>query len=133
MKRLVVATRNKNKLEEIQSILKDLAGFDLVSLEAYPDAPDVDEDQDTFIGNARKKALSIANYTGELTIADDSGLSVEALNGEPGVYSARYAGPNATYQQLCEKLLKNLTEALPTREDGENTRIHSSGCGSGGS
>lgn len=108
MKRLVVATRNKHKLEEIQAILKDLPGFTLVSLNEYPAAPEVDEDQDTFVGNARKKALTIAKYTGEMTIADDSGLSVDALNGEPGVHSARYAGPKATYTDLCNKLLTNL-------------------------
>jgi XTP/dITP diphosphohydrolase len=108
MKRIVLATRNDHKLAEIQAILKELPGFELVSLAAYPTAPEVDEDQETFVGNASKKALTIANYTGELTIADDSGLSVDALNGEPGVHSARYAGPNATYQELCEKLLNNL-------------------------
>lgn len=110
MKRIVLATRNKHKLEEIQAILKDFPGFELVSLEQYPNTPEVDEDQDTFVGNARKKALTIANYTGELALADDSGLSVDALKGEPGVHSARYAGPNATYQQLCEKLLNNLKD-----------------------
>jgi len=72
VRKLVVATRNKHKLDEIRAILKDLPDFELISLEAYPAAPEVDEDQDTFIGNARKKALTIANYTGELTIADDS-------------------------------------------------------------
>jgi XTP/dITP diphosphohydrolase len=114
-RRLVVATRNEHKLEEIQAILKGLSGFNLVSLNEYPQAPEVDEDQDTFIGNAQKKALTIANYTGELTIADDSGLSVDALHGEPGVRSARYAGPGATYTNLCHKLLKNL-EHIPAEK-----------------
>lgn len=108
MKKIIVATRNQHKLEEIQTILKDLPGFTLGSLREYPDAPEVEEDRDTFVGNAQKKALAIADYTGELTIADDSGLSVDALGGAPGVYSARYAGPGATYQQLCQKLLENL-------------------------
>lgn len=110
MKKLVVATRNKHKLLEIQAILQDLPGFTLVSLNEYPHAPEVEEDQDSFLGNARKKALTIANYTGELTIADDSGLSVDALAGEPGVHSARYAGPKATYTDLCQKLLTNLKD-----------------------
>ena len=123
MKRLVVATRNKHKLEEIQAILKTLPGFELVSLEAYPNAPEVDEDQNTFIGNARKKALTIADYTGELTLADDSGLSVDALQGEPGVHSARYAGPSATYTDLCTKLLNNLKNTPQKKRTAQFTTV----------
>ena len=110
--KLVVATKNQHKLREIQQILKDLPQYELVSLKNYPDAPDVIEDQDSFVGNACKKALELARYTGELTMADDAGLEVDALNGEPGIYSARYAGEGATYQQLCKKLLKNM-ENIP--------------------
>lgn len=113
--KLVIATKNQHKLKEIQQILKDLPEYELISLSDYPNAPDVIEDQDSFVGNAGKKALELARYTGELTMADDSGLEVDALNGEPGVYSARYAGAGATYKQLCEKLLKNM-ENIPAPE-----------------
>lgn len=106
--KLVIATKNKHKLKEISAILKDLPKYTLLSLNEYPGVPEVIEDQDTFIGNASKKALEIAKYTGELAMADDSGLEVDALNGEPGVYSARYAGEGASYQALCAKLLKNM-------------------------
>jgi len=106
--KLVIATKNKHKLKEISAILHDLPKYKLLSLNEYPQAPDVLEDQDTFIGNASKKALEIAKYTGELAMADDSGLEVDALNGEPGVFSARYAGEGASYKDICLKLLKNM-------------------------
>lgn len=106
--KIVVATKNKHKLKEIQEIISDISHYNFVSLNDYPDAPDVIEDQDSFVGNAGKKALEIARFTGEMSLADDSGLEVDALNGAPGVYSARYAGEGATYEQLCQKLLKNM-------------------------
>lgn len=111
--KIVVATKNKHKLQEIQEIIKDINHYNFVSLNEYPGVPDVIEDQDSFVGNAGKKALEIARFTGEMAMADDSGLEVDALNGEPGVYSARYAGEGATYEQLCQKLLKNMT-GVPT-------------------
>jgi XTP/dITP diphosphohydrolase len=104
--KLVIATRNQHKLKEIKKILHN--HIDVVSLEQYGPLPDIDEDQDTFIGNASKKALETARQINATVIADDSGLCVDALNGDPGVRSARYAGPDATYQDLCHKLLDNL-------------------------
>ncbi len=106
--KLVIATKNQHKLKEIAAILKDTAQYQLVSLNDYPNAPDVIEDQDSFVGNASKKALETARFTGELAVADDSGLQVDALHGEPGVYSARYAGEGASYKEICLKLLSNM-------------------------
>lgn len=117
--KIVIATKNKHKLGEIQEILKDISRYSLVSLNDYPSAPDIEEDQNTFDGNASKKALEIAKFTGELAMADDSGLEVAALNGEPGVYSARYAGEGATYQQLCTKLLKNMENVPDTARQAQ--------------
>ena len=78
------------------------------SLKSYPDAPEVEEDGTTFFENALKKARAIAEYTGEVVIADDSGLSVDALSGAPGVYSARYAGAGATDEENVRKLLEDM-------------------------
>lgn len=88
--RFLLATLNKGKLRELQSALADL-GIDLVSLDDYPDVPEAVEDGETFAENARKKALHYWRFASLPTIADDSGLMVEALGGEPGVYSARLA------------------------------------------
>lgn len=90
-RRIVVATSNPGKVREIAEILAD-APVELVLLESFGDLPDVVEDGDTFMANAIKKALHFAKLTGEWTLADDSGLEVDALGGAPGVYSARYAG-----------------------------------------
>ena len=108
MRDLVVATRNHGKLMEIREILKG-APFKVLGLDAYPDAPEVDEDVDSFAGNAEKKALTIADYTGCLTLADDSGLVVEALDGAPGVLSARFSGEDATDTSNNHKLLEMLS------------------------
>ena len=108
MRDLVIATRNHGKLREIREILKG-APFKVLGLDAYPDAPEVDEDADTFAGNAEKKALTIADYTGCLTLADDSGLVVEALDGAPGVLSARFSGEDATDTSNNHKLLEMLS------------------------
>jgi len=111
MKRIIVATNNAGKVQEIRQILGDLP-FELLSLRDAGIDIKVEEDQDSFEGNARKKALEIAQYTGYPALADDSGLEVMALRGQPGVYSARFAGENATDEQNNAKLLK-MMEGIP--------------------
>jgi XTP/dITP diphosphohydrolase len=93
--KLLVATRNQGKLREIRRLLGP-HGLEVVGLSDLPAAPDVDESGETFLENARLKAWTIAEATGLPTLADDSGLAVDALGGRPGVRSARYAGPQAT-------------------------------------
>ena len=100
---IVVATKNPHKLEEILDILVGLP-FELRGA-AAAGLPDVVEDLPTLEGNARKKASEAARRTGSFALADDTGLEVDALSGAPGVHSARYAGPGATYALNCEKLL----------------------------
>ena len=104
---LVIATRNKNKLREFKEILKDLQ-LEIRSLDDFGPTPEAIEDGDTFDENAYKKALHTAKVLGLPAIADDSGLVVEGLEGDPGVYSARYAGENATDDENLQKLLKEL-------------------------
>ena len=90
--KLLFASRNPGKLRELERLFADLDGVELVGLEAFPDAPEVVEDADTFEGNAVKKARELAARTGLPTLADDSGLEVDHLDSRPGVISARYAG-----------------------------------------
>lgn len=101
---LVVATKNKDKCREIQSLLKDLK-VGVLSLEDFPASAQVVEDGDTFEANAEKKARVYSKRTKSLCIADDSGLMVNALKGEPGVYSARYAGKGCSYEDNNRKVL----------------------------
>jgi XTP/dITP diphosphohydrolase len=101
---LVVATTNKGKLKEISRLLAD-TGILVKGLEEIAGLPEIVEDGDTFEANARKKALTVARHCGCLTLADDSGLVVKALQGQPGVYSARYAGPEASDTDNNRKLL----------------------------
>ncbi|WP_067797180.1 RdgB/HAM1 family non-canonical purine NTP pyrophosphatase [Actinomadura formosensis] len=89
MSRIVLATRNKGKIAELNRIL---GGLDVVGLDEFPGAPDVPETELTFEGNALLKARAIAAFTGLPAVADDSGLCVDALNGMPGVLSARWSG-----------------------------------------
>jgi len=105
--KLLVATRNKHKLEEIHAILAGL-DVELHSALDFPEIPDVVEDGDTFEANAIKKAVTLARATGCWALADDSGLEVEALGNAPGVYSARYAGEPVSYAANNEKLLREL-------------------------
>lgn len=102
--KLLVATRNAGKLKEIRRLLAD-RGISVLSLADFPELPEVVEDGDTFADNARKKAFETARRTGLPTLADDSGLAVEALDGAPGVRSARYAGEHATDAMNNRKLL----------------------------
>ena len=103
--KLVLATRNNGKVREISEMLEAQTELQLLSLHSYPDAPVVVEDGTTYEENAIKKAFTLAMYTGHLTIADDSGLEVDALDGMPGVHSARYGGENASDQDRITKLL----------------------------
>ena len=108
IRELVLATRNRNKVIELVALLGDL-GITIRTLDEFPDAPDVVEDGDTCEANAVKKARAIAESTGLPAVADDTGLEVDALGGQPGVYAARYAGEDATYEDNCRKLLQELT------------------------
>lgn len=107
--KLVLATRNKHKLEEIEAIF-NFAGLEISSALDYPEIPDVEEDGDTLEANAIKKAVTLAKALNCWAMADDSGLEVDALNGAPGVYSARYAGEDVSYKANNVKLLAELSD-----------------------
>src|SRR5260370_32140368 len=109
MQQLIVATRNRNKAREIQEILGP--EFELGDLMAYPEISEIVESGKSFEANAKLKAIAVSKELPALIIADDSGLEVEALGGAPGIYSARYAGKNATDEQNVEKLLSKLAGA----------------------
>ncbi len=108
MKELFIATKNKGKVREIDNLLAPL-GFKVTSLLDHAQMPEIVEDAVTFRGNAAKKAVIIARHTGVLVMGEDSGLEVDALSGRPGVYSARYAGENATDEANNDLLLKELS------------------------
>jgi len=101
--KLLFATTNKGKLKEVRKVFLETA-FTILSLSDFPEIPEIIEDGATFAENAKIKAETVYKLFKIPTIADDSGLSVDQLNGEPGVYSARYAGENAT-DELNNKLL----------------------------
>ena len=105
---ILIATTNRGKLLEVQAILADLP-VTLVTLEAHPNIPEAIEDADTFEGNAASKALHYARLTQSWTLADDSGLVVDALGGAPGVHSARYAGPACDAAANNAKLIAALS------------------------
>lgn len=105
--KLVIATRNRHKLEEIHAIF-NFQGLEVCSAFDFPHISDVVEDGDTLEANAIKKAVEICQATGLPALADDSGLEVEALNGEPGIYSARWSGEGCTYADNNLKLLREL-------------------------
>ena len=104
---LGVATRNQGKLKEIRRLLEGTS-IRVRGLDEFPDVPEVEEDGDTFEANARKKAETVSEIVGLWTLADDSGLAVEALQGKPGVHSARYAGVGAGDAANNAKLLQDM-------------------------
>ncbi|WNF35964.1 XTP/dITP diphosphatase [Bacillaceae bacterium IKA-2] len=122
MKEILIATKNKGKIREFEQLLASL-GFQVKSLLDLDETIDVVEDGETFQENAAKKAETIANKFQIPTLADDSGLIVDALNGRPGVFSARYAGENKDDQENLEKVLSEL-ENVPDRNRG--ARFHCS-------
>ncbi len=107
MKEIVIASKNEHKIVEISNILTPL-GYKVLSLFDFDDFPEIIEDGDSFKENALIKAKTLALHLNKTVIADDSGLEVFALNNEPGIYSARYAGINKSYSDNNELLLKNL-------------------------
>ncbi|MCC6545453.1 MAG: XTP/dITP diphosphatase [Nitrospirae bacterium] len=116
MLKIVIATRNSGKIAEIQSIINNSDIKNVVEVEtllSYPDIPEIIEDGNNFSENAAKKALTVAKFTGQVSIADDSGLEVDALGGAPGVYSARFAGEKAADSDNIKKLMSLLKDVPP--------------------
>jgi XTP/dITP diphosphohydrolase len=109
IEKLIAATRNLKKLRELRRLLEGV-GLEVISLEGFSGLTEVEETGTTFEENARLKALSYSEQTGLPCVADDSGLEVEALGGAPGVFSSRYAGPDAGSRALCEKLLGEMRD-----------------------
>ncbi len=109
---ILIATQNRGKLAEIQAVMGDLP-VDFVCLDAHPNLPPADETEDSFAGNARLKACHYSRLTGLLTLADDSGLEVDALDGVPGVRSARFAGESARDEDNNRKLIDALRGVDP--------------------
>ncbi|MFN6962946.1 MAG: RdgB/HAM1 family non-canonical purine NTP pyrophosphatase [Pyrinomonadaceae bacterium] len=112
MKRLLVATRNKGKIAELASLLADLPAA-IVGLDELGIRDLVSETGDTFSANADLKAAGYARLARTLSLADDSGLVVDALDGAPGVLSARYAGPHATDRERIDKLIREMIGVPP--------------------
>ena len=111
---LVIASRNEKKKRELLQVIGDL-DLEVATLNEFPQAPEVEEDGMTFRENAVKKAREIADFTGRMTLADDSGLEVDALGGLPGVHSARFAGEPSNDERNNQKLLEML-EGVPAQE-----------------
>ena len=120
LKEIVIATNNRHKFEEIAGILKELP-VRLIPLSDYPDAPELEEEGATYSENAVHKALTMARFTGKWAMGDDTGLEVDALNGRPGLYSARYAGENATFADNKKKLLEEIAD-IPVEKRGATFR-----------
>jgi len=114
MEKIIFATGNINKLQEAKSILKDLP-YDFIGLDSFPNIPPIKETGKTLLENSLIKAKTVFDITDLPSIGDDTGLEVEYLNGAPGVFSGRYAGENATYNDNLTKLLFDM-QNVPTNE-----------------
>ncbi|MEG1933754.1 MAG: RdgB/HAM1 family non-canonical purine NTP pyrophosphatase [Kiritimatiellia bacterium] len=110
--KILIATRNAHKLTEIRALMPEI---DWIGTDAYPDVPDPEENGETFEANARIKAETWRDATGLPAIADDSGLSVDALLGAPGVFSARYAGVHGDTEANNAKVLAELAGVAPAQ------------------
>jgi len=125
MHRLVLATRNAGKIAEFRRIFEEIApgSIDLVGLAQFPDLEDVEEIGLTFQENALLKARAVCHVTGLPTIADDSGLSVDALNGSPGILSARFSGPHGNDSTNIAKVLAELGDSPRSSRDAHFTCV----------
>jgi len=106
--KLILATQNKNKVIELKRLLSDYPHYEVLSLSDINIVDDIEETGTTFESNAKLKAMHIHKLTGFACIADDSGIEIEALNNEPGVYSARYLGENTSYEIKNKTILDRL-------------------------
>lgn len=120
VKEIIIATKNKGKVSEFEEMLKE-SGYQVSSLLDYPDSVDVEETGATFVENAILKAEAISKHYRKITIADDSGLSVDYLNGAPGIFSARYAGEDKDDEANLNKVL---TELKGVPEAKRSARFH---------
>ncbi|MGD7044156.1 XTP/dITP diphosphatase [Jeotgalibacillus proteolyticus] len=120
MKKVLIATANKGKANEFKNLFAPL-GFEVTTLLDYPEMDDIEETGETFEENAILKAEAASSQFNVLAIADDSGLLIDALNGEPGVYSARYAGKEKNDEENIKKVLQNL-QGVPFHE--RTARFH---------
>lgn len=111
MVEIVLATRNKKKIEEIKRAIGNVP-ISILTIDDFPGCPEVQEEGVTFQENAIKKALTVAQYTGKPSLADDSGLEVYALNNAPGVLSSRYAGEGTDDRKNIEKLLHEMRSVI---------------------
>jgi len=114
MRKLFIATKNQGKITEIKQALQGL-DIEFLSYKDFPDLKEPLEDGSSFEENALKKAGQIYEQVKILTLADDSGLEVDCLDGRPGIYSARYAGENANDKQNCNKLLAEMKDVEDTK------------------
>ena len=111
---LVLATRNIHKAKEIRAYL-DKLGYRILTLENFPSIPETAEDGKTYQENAMKKAVAVSRSTGKMALADDTGLEVNALQGQPGLFSARFAGEGVSYADNRKKLLWLMKDIPPSR------------------
>lgn len=107
--RLIIATGNEDKVREIDEILEG-TGFEAISMKQAGFDPDIVEDGTTFEENALKKAMAVHELSGEYVMADDSGLCIDALDGAPGIYSARFCGEDSTYEEKFRKIFEMLAD-----------------------
>ena len=118
MNKIVLATRNAHKILEIKTILHDLS-LEILTLNDFSNVPELREDGETFQDNSLQKARTVYEYTKLPALADDSGLEVFYLNGRPGVFSARYAGPDASDEENNTKLLGQMRGVAPRRRKAQ--------------
>ena len=116
--KVLLATKNKGKIKDFEKLTEGM-DLEVVTILDGLEIPDVVEDGETFEENSRKKAKEIADYTNIVTISDDSGLCIDALDGAPGVYSARFGGENATDSEKNQKMLELLKDV-----EKENRKAH---------
>ncbi|GBE02942.1 MAG TPA: XTP/dITP diphosphatase [Nitrospirae bacterium] len=112
--KILIATKNKGKIREMNDLFSDLK-IEFIGLDSLEDVPEVEEDGHTFHENAMKKAMTFFNFSSLQTLAEDSGLEVDYLGGSPGIFSARYAGEDATDEENIKKLLEELKN-VPEKE-----------------